>query len=189
MHSRPIPLLPLALLAGLSLFWGLNWPGMKIVLAEVPVWWFRAMCLVVGGSILMLVSALSGNRCRLYAAEIKPVLICGTFAILGWMVFSAYGVSLMPAGRASIVAFTMPIWATMIAALVLHEPVTPAKIAGLVLGIAGLGVLIGPDIMVLQRAPLGAVFMLLAAISCRPVWAARAATIPTAAASRKPTPR
>ena len=165
MRSRPISLLPLALLAGLSLFWGLNWPGMKIVLGEVPVWWFRAMCLVVGGSILMLVSALSGNRCRLYHGEIKPVLICGTFAILGWMVFSAYGVSLMPAGRASIVAFTMPIWATMIAALVLHEPVTPAKIAGLVLGITGLGVLIGPDIMVLQRAPLGAVFMLLAAIS------------------------
>ena len=41
------------------------------------------MCLVVGGSILMLVSALSGNRCRLHHAEIKPVLICGTFAILG----------------------------------------------------------------------------------------------------------
>lgn len=37
----------------------------------------------------------------------KPVLTCGCFAILGWMVFSAYGVSLMPAGRASNIAFSI----------------------------------------------------------------------------------
>jgi len=38
---------------------------MKIILSEVSVWWFRALCLIAGGSILMALSALSGNRCRL----------------------------------------------------------------------------------------------------------------------------
>lgn len=160
-----VALKPVLLLAALSLFWGLNWPGMKIILAEMTVWWFRAMCLVVGGSILMSLSALSGNRCRLRRAEIGPVLLCGCFAILGWMVFSAYGVSLMPAGRASIIAFTMPLWATLVAALVLGEPISPSKVGGLALGMLGLGVLIGPDLLLLQRAPVGAFFMLLAAIS------------------------
>jgi drug/metabolite transporter (DMT)-like permease len=153
------------LLASLSLFWGLNWPGMKIILSEVTVWWFRALCLLAGGSILMTISALSGNRCRPRRDEVGPILLCGIFAILGWMVFSAYGVSLMPAGRASIIAFTMPLWATIAAAYVLGERITPSKIAGLLLGLAGLGVLIGPDLLVLQRAPVGAFFMLLAAIS------------------------
>ncbi len=164
MHSS-IALKPLLLLASLSLFWGLNWPGMKIILAELPVWWFRAMCLVAGGCILMGVSALSGNRCRLHRDEFGPVALCGTFAILGWMVFSAYGVSLMPAGRASIIAFTMPLWATLIAAAVLGENITTVKVIGLALGLLGLGVLIGPDLIILQRAPVGAFFMLLAAIS------------------------
>jgi drug/metabolite transporter (DMT)-like permease len=153
------------LLASLSLFWGLNWPGMKIILSEISVWWFRALCLMFGGSFLMLISALSGNRCRLYPGEIGPVLLCGSFAIFGWMVFSAYGVSLMPAGRASIIAFTMPLWATMAAAWVLGERITAGKIAGLMLGLAGLGVLIGPDLLILKRAPIGALFMLLAAVS------------------------
>jgi drug/metabolite transporter (DMT)-like permease len=153
------------LLASLSLFWGLNWPGMKIILSEVTVWWFRALCLLAGGSILMTISALSGNRCRPRRDEFGPILLCGSFAILGWMVFSAYGVSLMPAGRASIIAFTMPLWATIAAAYVLGERITPSKIAGLLLGLAGLGVLIGPDLLILQRAPVGAFFMLLAAIS------------------------
>jgi len=152
-------------LASLSLFWGLNWPGMKIILSELTVWWFRAFCLIVGGCILMLVSALSGNRCKLRRQEIGPVLLCGSFAILGWMVFSAYGVSQMPAGRASIIAFTMPLWATLIAAYALGERITMTKVAGLLLGLLGLGVLIGPDLVILKRAPVGAFFMLSAAIS------------------------
>ena len=156
---------PYLLLASLSLFWGLNWPGMKIIVGEVTVWWFRALCLIAGAAILMALSAMSGNRCRLHAGELGPVLLCGCFAILGWMIFSAYGVSLMPAGRASIVAFTMPLWATLAAAVVLGERITWIKSVGLLLGLAGLGVLIGPDLVILQRAPLGALFMLLAAIS------------------------
>jgi drug/metabolite transporter (DMT)-like permease len=156
---------PILLLTSLSLFWGLNWPGMKIILSELTVWWFRALCLIVGGCILMLVSALSGNRCKLRRQEIGPVLLCGSFAILGWMVFSAYGVSQMPAGRASIIAFTMPLWATLIAACVLGERITMTKVAGLLLGLLGLGVLIGADLLILKRAPAGAFFMLSAAIS------------------------
>ncbi len=165
MSSRSTAIAPYLLLASLSLFWGLNWPGMKIILAELPVWWFRALCLMFGSSFLMLISALSGNRCRLRLDEVGPIILCGSFAILGWMVFSAYGVSLMPAGRASIIAFTMPLWATLVAAWVLGERITPGKIVGLMLGLAGLGVLIGPDLLILKRAPVGALFMLLAAIS------------------------
>jgi len=74
-------------------------------------------------------------------------------------------VSLMPAGRASIIAFTMSLWATIFAAWLLGERITVSKIAGLMLGLAGLGVLIGPDLLILRRAPVGALFMLLAALS------------------------
>jgi drug/metabolite transporter (DMT)-like permease len=165
LSPRTTALAPYLLLASLSLFWGLNWPGMKIILSEVSVWWFRALCLLAGGSILMTLSAVSGNRCRLQRGELGPILLCGSFAILGWMVFSAYGVSQMPAGRASIIAFTMPLWATLAAAYVLGERITRSKVAGLLLGLSGLAVLIGPDLVVLQRAPIGAIFMLLAAIS------------------------
>ena len=156
---------PVLLLASLSLFWGLNWPGMKIILSEMTVWWFRAMCLIVGGLLLLSLSALSGNRVLPYRREIRSIMFCGTFAVLGWMVFSAYGVSLMPAGRASIIAFTMPVWASLLAAPILGERITPVKIGGLLLGVAGLATLIGPDLIILQQAPLGALCMLAAAMT------------------------
>jgi len=112
----------------------------------------------------MTISALSGNRCRPHFDEFGPILLCSIFAILGWMVFSAYGVSLMPTGRSSIIAFTMPLWATIAASYVLDGRITPEKITGLLLGLTGLGVLIGPDLLILQRAPVGTFFMLLTAI-------------------------
>jgi drug/metabolite transporter (DMT)-like permease len=138
---------------------------MKIILSELSVWWFRASCLIMGGAILIITSALSGNRIRLKKEEFRPIIVCGVFSILGWMIFSAYGVSLMPAGRASIIAFTMPLWASILAAWFLGETVTPAKILGLSLGIAGLITLIGQDIYLAGTAQVGAFYMLLAAIS------------------------
>ena len=71
----------------------------------------------------------------------------------------------MPAGRASIIAFTMPVWAALLGALILGERITVYKVAGLVLGVAALAVLIGPDLVALSAAPAGALFMLGAALS------------------------
>ena len=71
----------------------------------------------------------------------------------------------MAAGRASIIAFTMPVWAALMAAALLGEKITVWKIIGLMLGVAGLAALIGPDLAALGAAPLGAAFMLGASIS------------------------
>ena len=71
----------------------------------------------------------------------------------------------MPAGRASIIAFTMPVWAAILGAFLLNEPITKSKCVGLLLGVAGLAVLMGDDLLVFGKAPLGALFMFGAAVS------------------------
>jgi drug/metabolite transporter (DMT)-like permease len=167
-HQSEYPTLPKAgffLLAALSLFWGLNWPGMKIVLTELPVWWFRSMSVGAGAFGLLMIALITNGTIYLAKREIKPLLICAVFNIVGWHLFTGYGVSLMPAGRASIIAFTMPVWAALLSNVLLGESMTRYKIGGLILGIAGLAVLIGPDLMVMKEAPFGALFMLGAAIS------------------------
>ncbi len=37
------------LLAGITLFWGLNFVAVKYSVEEVPIWTFRTICLLVGG--------------------------------------------------------------------------------------------------------------------------------------------
>ncbi len=164
-QRQRLPRIGYLLLAGVTLFWGANWPGMKIALAELPVWWFRAMCVSAGAIGLLSIAKLSGATLRMPAAEIPRLLLVSLFAMLGWQVCSAYGVALMPAGRASIIAFTMPVWAAFFGYFLIHEPITAPKIAGLLLGVAGFSVLMGDDVLVLGTAPLGALFMLGAAAS------------------------
>lgn len=153
------------LLFALTLFWGGNWPFMKMALGEIPVWWFRSICLLIGGSSLILIAKLSGQIVSLQRYEIKPLLLCSLLNVIGWHLFSAYGVSLMPAGRAVIIAFTMPVWASILSSYYLGEPLTKNKLIALLFGVTGLGVLIGPDLWVLKSAPIGALCMLGAAIS------------------------
>lgn len=163
--DQALPPAGFLLLAGLSLFWGLNWPGMKIIMAELPAWWFRAACALVGGFALLTLSSLSGNAIGLGRREVVQTAICSLFNFVGWLMFSAYGVSLVEAGRAAIIAFTMPVWAAIFASLLLGERFTLSKIVGLLLGITGLGVLIGPDLVAVGRSPVGGLLMLGAALS------------------------
>ncbi len=160
-----LPLQGYLLLVALTFFWGTNWPAMKIALSELPVWWFRTACLLVGGIGLLLVARLSGAGIFVPKAERRNLLICALFNVIGWHLCSAYGVSLIPAGRAAIIAFTMPVWASILSSILLDEPLTRGKIVGLALGVAGLCALIGPDLIVLGTAPVGAIFMLGAALS------------------------
>lgn len=165
-HSKAaLPSAGFLLLAALTLFWGANWPIMKIALTELPVWWFRGGCLWFGGLGLIAITRLSGLSLAVPDAQRGPLLICALFNVVGWHICSGYGISLMPAGRAAIIAFTMPLWAALLGSVLLREALTGAKLAGLALGMTGLAVLIGPDLIVLETAPLGALFMLAAAVS------------------------
>lgn len=163
--AQPLPATGFLLLASLGLFWGVNWPAMKIILGEMTVWWFRVVSVGAGAAGLLLVAWVASRVSHPRRSEVGPLLFCALFAVIGWHLCTGYGVSLMPAGRASIIAFTMPVWASILAIPVLGESMTRTKLIGLLLGLAGLGVLIGPDLVVLQTAPVGVVFMLGAAFS------------------------
>ncbi|MEM9138357.1 MAG: DMT family transporter [Pseudomonadota bacterium] len=159
------PLTGYLLLAGISLFWGLNWPAMKVGLAEIPVWWFRVISLAGGSVGLLGITWAVTGRVLPHRAELGQLAVCTVFIVLGWHICAAYGVSMIPAGRAAIIAYLMPVFAAILAVPVLGERMTGAKALGLVLGLAGLAVLIGPDLAVLRTAPIGALFMVGAASS------------------------
>lgn len=156
------------LLAMLSFFWGLNWPVMKVALAEIPVLPFRALCLLASGPVLLAIVAFRGRTVAIPRREIGPLLLAALFNVTLWHLFTAYGVSEMPAGRASIIAYTMPAWAALFGALALGEKLTAPRLAGLGLGMAGIATLLLPELGRVIAAPSGAAAMILAAM----VWAA-----------------
>jgi drug/metabolite transporter (DMT)-like permease len=156
------------LLAGLGLFWGISWPIMKVALGEIPPWTFRMVSLTLGGVGVLAMARLGGHSLSVPRAELWPLVLVSLLNVTGWHLGSAHGLSMMMAGRAVIIGFTMPLWAALLSAVILKEPLTPRKNIGLLLGLTGLGILIYPDFGRLEAAPLGVLFMLGAGMS----WAA-----------------
>lgn len=153
------------LVVGMSIFWGLSWPIMKIALLEIPPWTFRTISLVSGGVGILILAKTSGQKLSIPKNEFMPLLLVTLLNVTGWHLGSAHGISLMQAGRAAIVGFTMPLWATIASSLILAEKVTAQKIFGLLLGLTGLFILLQPQLVAVGDKPLGIAFMLGAAIS------------------------
>jgi drug/metabolite transporter (DMT)-like permease len=147
----------------MSLCWGLVWPLAKLALEDVPVLAFRAWGLLVAGPLFLAWAALRGERLTMPLRELPAFLLSTFFNITLWYVFSAVGLTLMPAGRASVIAYTMPAWAVLFGMLFLGERPTPARLGGLALGMAGLAALLLPERERLVAAPLGVLMMIGAA--------------------------
>lgn len=166
--SDTLPRKGIFLLITLSLFWGLAWPAIKISVSEIPPWTFRSYCIVLSGIGILILAKMNGFKLKMPLHELKPLCFVALFSITGWHLFSAHGVLRMTASRAVIIAFTMPLWANILSAILLKERITSRRILALGIGLGGLALLIWPDLEAVGDAPLGAVFMLGAAIS----WAA-----------------
>lgn len=160
-----LPQFGFVLLMFLSLFWGFNWPMMKIGLREIPVWTFRTLCLFLGGFGVLCLAKTNGLALTIPRSELWPLVLVSLFNITGWHLCSAYGLIYMNAGRAVIIGYTMPVWASILSSFILGERLTLARLIGLFLGVAGLLILIGSDIKAIGSAPLGTILMLGAAVT------------------------
>jgi drug/metabolite transporter (DMT)-like permease len=167
-ESQRLSPVALLLLASLALFWGVNWPAIKIVLVVVPPFTFRTICLAIGGGGLLLLAWRAGQPLSVPRGERAALVAVAFLNITCWHMFSAYGIAFMNPGRAAIIAFTMPLWAMLLGAALGSERVTGPRVVALALGMGGLAALMAPEFERAGGVPLGGVLMLGSAIS----WAA-----------------
>ena len=121
-------LVPVAVLA---LVWGANWPILKLGVAEIEPLTFRALTLPFAGLGLLAIARASGESVRIPRAMWPLVATLALVNITGWNGLVLFGVREMEAGRSAIIAYTMPVWATLVSLAVLHEPLGRRKAAGL----------------------------------------------------------
>ena len=153
-------------LAALWLVWGTSWPAMRTVFLEMPVWQFRAVTCFLGGLALLAMATLAGGGgVRLARGDWLPLALASVFNMTVWHVTSGYGLTMIGAGHAAVVVYTLPVWTALLSAFFLKERLTPRVLASLVLGMGGVAVLASHDFAALGAEPLGLVFVLAAAVS------------------------
>jgi drug/metabolite transporter (DMT)-like permease len=153
------------LLGALTLLWGFNWPMMKIALTELPVWTFRATCIGFGATGLFVIARAQRLPISPPRGQWTRLALTAFFNVTCWNILIGYGVSLLPSGRSVILAYTMPLWTVILSALFLRERLTLRKVLGVALGMGGLILLLGAELIRIGSSPAGALLILAAALS------------------------
>nr|WP_307140204.1 DMT family transporter [Pseudoroseomonas cervicalis] len=125
-----------------ALGWGLTWPVLKAVLQELPPLTARGLGGLLAFLLLTGVALLARLPLALPAGERGALLLAALLNFSAWMGFSTLGLLWLSAGEAALVAYTMPVWAALLAWPVLGEKPSAARIGALLLGFSGVGVLV-----------------------------------------------
>lgn len=144
--------------------WGFSWTVIKYALAEIPPLSIRGVSALAAGLLTLALLRLSGSVVAVARVHWPKLAALAFFNVLSWNVLSTYGVLYLPSGRAALLAYTMPLWCVPLSIWLLGERMTPRRSVALLLGAAGVAVLMGQDVLELMQAPLGAMLMVSAAL-------------------------
>jgi len=151
------------LLVVLCLFWGLTWPAMRIALIDIPPFTMRATSAGIGALSLLVLAWLARRPVHLPHGRWLDILVLATFNVIVFSLCTAFAQLMSFTGRVAILVYTMPIWASVLARLLLHEWLPPTRLVALLLCCIGMGVLIWP--LAAAGVPLGLLLALGAAVS------------------------
>lgn len=153
-----------------ALFWGLNFSAVKTLLEETGPWTLRAAGLTVGGLLLMATTLLAGKSLAVPRSHWGALVLAAMLNVVGFNIFAVFAQMTMPASRAVIMIYTMPLWSVIFARIILGEAIDGLRWAALALGAGGIALLAQPFWWqaLAGELPLGFAFVMGAAIS----WAA-----------------
>jgi drug/metabolite transporter (DMT)-like permease len=154
------------LLVLLTFAWGLSWPTMKIALDEVGLWALRIFGLSISTVSLFFWMKFRGISLAIpRGTRFVHIFIASFFNIIGFSFFASLAQLYATTSRVVIINYSMPIWGSLLAWLILGERLNRMSAIGLALCVAGIGILVYP--VVVSDSAVG----LLLAHGCMLCWA------------------
>lgn len=129
-------------LAVLALVWGYNWVAMKVALDYAPPFSFSALR-ACGSTLVLFIPLLISGKSRLPKAR-RQLVWLALLQTFGFMALASFALSLGNAGKATILAYTMPFWVLILAVPWLGEKLTRGKLLAATMGVVGVLLIFSP---------------------------------------------
>jgi drug/metabolite transporter (DMT)-like permease len=128
-------------------FWGSTYLGIGIAVEHIPPGVVCAARFLIAGTLMLGYCAITGRRIRFSALQLSHFAAVGTLLLMGGNLTLSYAEQIVPTGLAALLVSVTPLWFLVLDSLLLgdHHISRRGKI-GLVVGIAGVVVLIWPDL-------------------------------------------
>jgi drug/metabolite transporter (DMT)-like permease len=136
----------LALFGLAALAFGTSFAGVKFGLATVPPLLFAALRFDIAALLLVTALAVTGRLVRPRRRDLPSVLVTATFLIVLNGALFFLGQQFVPAGTAAVLFAVVPLATPLFAAVLLaDERVSVRRATGLVVGFAGVAVIVAPE--------------------------------------------
>ena len=126
------------LLPLIVLIWGTTWLAIRVVLKDLPGWQSIGWRFLIAGLCLFAWVRAQGIPIRFDRRACAIHLFLTVCTYVGTYGCVYYGQRTVPSGLASVIFATMPFYVVLLGPLLVRERLTVWKLAGLVLGIAGI---------------------------------------------------
>src|SRR5271170_4221918 len=128
-------------------FWGSTYLGIGIAVQSIPPGVMCAARFLIAGTIMLAYCALTGRRVLFSARELSHLAAVGILLLMGGNLTLCYAELIVPTGLAALLIAVTPLWFLVLDSLLLgdHHISMRGKI-GIAIGIAGVVVLIWPDL-------------------------------------------
>jgi drug/metabolite transporter (DMT)-like permease len=129
------------------LFWGSTYLGIKIAVRDIPPALMCGIRFSIAGWLMLAWCGLRGRRIRYGAIDLLKMAVIGNLLLLGGNYTLSWAEQMVPSGLSALLVAIVPLWFLVLDKLLLGDhKITARGIAGLVLGMAGLVVLLWPEL-------------------------------------------
>ena len=130
--------LPIFLLIFLILVWTSVWSLFKIAIEAIPPLSFRVIIGIPAFILLLFLGFKKVKTIYIPKSDFKPLLLISFFNVTLWQVLMLYGIDMLGGGRAAVLTYTMPVWATIFASIFGYEKINLSIIVSLIFGMLGI---------------------------------------------------
>src|SRR5436853_1740423 len=104
----------LLFLAITSVGWGFNWPVTKYLLGELPPLTLRGVTGVIGALLLAIFAMMRSQSLKVPSEQWPRLVMAAILNVTAWMVLMGLALLWLPASECALIAYTMPVWASML---------------------------------------------------------------------------
>lgn len=131
--------------AAVYIIWGSTYLAIRVGIQTIPGWLMIAIRFLIAGSIMFVIARLSGAKMPNLVGW-RTAAIVGILLLVGGNGGVVWAEQKLPSGLTALIVAIVPLWVSVIDAVRPGgNPLTRRRILGLVLGMTGLVILIGPD--------------------------------------------
>ena len=135
------------LLGLLVCVWAISWPVMKVGVGAVPPLWFGFLRYLIATSCFFPLALVRGRLVIPARQDWPLILVSGALQMAAFSALTGLALTVLPPGRAAVLAYSTPIWVAPLAAWRLDEPISRRALLGMAAGLAGVFAIAGPSLV------------------------------------------